>query len=130
MSNPLIRWIKRIEARQVPETIVATAATDITPAQARQGIVVSNRGASGEVIVSLPAATVGMRVAGIVNTAQLLSFDPDGTEIIYGIAGVSLTAGVPIKGNAAGECVQLVCVEPGSWSVVSYNGVWTATGAP
>jgi hypothetical protein len=129
MSNPLIRWIKRIEARQVPETIVATAATTITPAQARQGVVVSNRGATGTVTVTLPAATPGMRVSGIVQAAQLLAFDPAGTEVIFGIAGISLGAGTVIQANAAGECVQLVCTQPGVWSVASVTGVWTATGA-
>ena len=127
--SSLIRWIKRLESRETPKTIVATATTTISYEDATRGVVVSNRGAGAEVIINLPAAVPGMRVAGIVQSAQLLSFDPNGTEIIYGTAGVSLTAGVPIKANAAGECITLVCVEKGSWSVEGFVGVWTATGA-
>lgn len=127
--NTLIRWIKRLESRIAPKTLVATGNVTVTQSEALQGVVVSNRGASGEVIVSLPAALPGMRISGVVQAVQLLSFDPNGTEIVYGIAGVSLGAGNPIKGNAAGECIQLVCVEKGSWSVEAYQGVWTATGA-
>jgi hypothetical protein len=127
--NSLIRWIKRLEARLYPKTIVATGNIEISQTDALRGVVVSNRGASGEVIAALPAALPGMRVSGVVQAVQLLSFDPDGTEIIYGTNGASLTAGVPIKGNAAGECIQLVCVEKGAWVVEAFNGTWTATAA-
>jgi hypothetical protein len=92
-------------------------------------VIVSNRGAQGEVIVSLPAAEPGMRVAGVCNVSQLLSFDPNGTEIIFGTDGITLTAGVPIKGNAAGESIELVCIETGIWNVLSRSGTWTATAA-
>jgi uncharacterized protein (DUF362 family) len=129
MSNPLIRWIKRIESRQVPDTVVATNNTTITHAQAIQGVVVSNKGAGGEVVVSLPAAVPGMRVTGVVQAAQLLGFDPVDTEIIYGTNGVALTEDVAIKANAVGETIQLVCVEKGFWVVTAFSGTWTTTGA-
>lgn len=127
MSNPLIRWIKRIESRQVPETIVATAATTITHQQAKQGIVVSNKGAAAEVVVSLPPAFPGMRVTGVVQAAQTLSLDPVDTEIVYGTNGVALTEDAAIKANAVGETIQLVCVERGYWLVTAFAGTWAAT---
>lgn len=127
--STITRWIKSIEARLVPDTIVATANTVITPAQARQGVVVSNKGAAGEVVFSLPAAVPGMRVTAVVQSAQLLSLDPVDTEIIYGTNGVALTEDVAIKANAVGETLQLVCVEKGFWTVTASAGTWTTTGA-
>ena len=134
--SSLIRWIKRLEAKfplleakLAPKTVIATAATDIAAADALRGIVVSNKGASGEVVFSLPAAEPGMHVTAIVQAAQLLSLDPVDTEIIYGVNGVALTEDVAIKANALGETIQLVCLEAGYWSVAAYTGTWSATGA-
>ena len=127
--STLIRWIKRLEGNLTPKTIVATAATAITHADAVRGVVVSNKGASAEVVVSLPAAVPGMRVTGVVQAVQLLSFDPVDTEIVYGTAGVALTEDVAIKGNALGEYITLTCLEKGFWTVTSFSGTWTATAA-
>ena len=127
--SSLIRWIKRLESRETPKTIVATANTTIAHTDAIRGVVVSNKGAGGEVVVSLPAAVPGMRVTGVVQATQLLGFDPVDTEIIYGTNGVALTEDVAIKANAIGETIQLVCVEKGFWVVTAFNGTWTTTGA-
>jgi hypothetical protein len=130
MSNTLIRWIKRIEARQVPDTVVATAATTITPAQARQGVVVSNLGASGEVVFSLPAATPGMRVTAVVQTAQLLTLDPVDGDIVYDTVGVAQTEDVAIKGNLVGETITLTCLQAGKWVTTAFNGAWDEDATP
>jgi hypothetical protein len=127
--SSLIRWIKRLESREAPKTIVATAATTIAHTDAIRGVVVSNKGAAGEVVISLPAAVPGMRVTGVVQAAQLLSLDPVDTEIIYGTNGVALTEDAAIKANAIGETIQLVCVEAGFWVVTASAGTWSATGA-
>lgn len=141
--SSLVRWIKRLdakfapiaaqfvalEAKLAPKTVVATANADITAADALRGIVVSNKGAVGEVIFSLPEATPGMHVTAVVQAAQLLSLDPVDTEIIYGINGVALTEDVAIKANALGETIQLVCLEAGYWSVAAYTGTWSVNAA-
>lgn len=125
--SSLIRWIKRLESRETPKTIVATAATSIAHTDALRGVVVSNKGAAGEVIFSLPAAVPGMRVAAVVQAVQTLSLDPVDTEIIYGTNGVALTEDAAIKANALGETIQLVCLEKGYWSVEAFTGTWAAT---
>jgi hypothetical protein len=125
--SALIRWIKKVESRLTPVTVVATANTEITHLQAKQGVVVSNRGASGEVVFSLPPAVPGMRVTGVVQAAQTLSLDPVDTEIIFGTNGVALTEDAAIKANAVGETIQLVCLQPGFWTVTAFNGTWGAT---
>lgn len=130
MSNPLIRWIKRLESRETPKVIVATAAVTISDSDARRGVVVSNKGAGAEVVVSLPAARPGMRVTAVVQAAQLLSLDPVDTEIVYGTAGVAQTEDVAIKGNAVGETITLTCLETGFWVVTAFNGVWDPDATP
>jgi hypothetical protein len=127
--STLIRWIKRLESRQTPKTIIATSATSITHEDALRGVVVSNKGAGAEVVFSLPPAVKGMRVTAVVQAVQMLSLDPVHTEIIYGTNGVALTEDVAIKANALGETIQLVCLEKGFWTVVASAGTWTTTGA-
>jgi hypothetical protein len=125
--NSLIRWIKRLEARLYPKTIVATGDIEISQTDALRGVVVVNKGATGTVVVSLPAALPGMRVTGVVAAVQTFELDPVDTEIIYGTNGVALTEDVSIKANAVGETIQLVCLEKGFWTVVAFNGTWGAT---
>jgi hypothetical protein len=128
--SKLTRLLLSVKARTTPKTLIRTANSTITAADALYGgCIVSNKGAAGAIIFNLPPALPGMRVGAIVQAAQLLAIDPNGTEIILGIAGVSLGAGVIIQANALGECIELVCLEKGIWSVISYVGVWTATGA-
>jgi len=119
----------KLKRDSVAPVSVATAARTITPAEANRGIYVTNLGASGEVIFSLPTAKAGMRVNAIVRAAQLLTLDPVDGDIIYGIAGVAQTEDVAIKGNAIGETIQLVSLADNTWSVAAYTGTWTVTAA-
>lgn len=112
-----------------PKAIVTTAAIAITDSDAMRGVVVSNKGAGAEVVISLPAARVGMSVTAVVQAVQLLSLDPVDTEIIYGTNGVALTEDAAIKANALGETIHLVCLQDGFWTVTAFTGTWTATGA-
>lgn len=93
------------------------------------GTIHSNRGASGAITLTLPAAAVGMAYRFTVEAAQELRIDPNGTEVIglpstgaYGAAGKYLVA------DAVGEWVHLVCVEAGKWFAMGYAGTWTAEG--
>lgn len=126
--STLIRWIKRLESREAPKTVVATAATTITHEDAIRGVVVSNLGASAQVTFTLPAAVVGMRVAGIIETdAQELRFNPDGTETIaLPSTGVQGAAGKYLTANAITESIELVCLTAGTWTATRYSGTWTA----
>jgi hypothetical protein len=128
MSNTT-RALLKLKRDSVAPVSVATAARTITPAEANRGIYVSNIGATGEVIFSLPAAVVGMRVNAIVGAAQLLSLDPVDGDIIHGVAGVAQTEDVAIKANAVGETIQLVCLQTGKWFVAAYTGTWSTTAA-
>jgi hypothetical protein len=129
MSNTLYRVIQRVKGRIIPTVLNKTANYTVKADEALYGTVVSNIGATGEVIFSLPAAVPGMRVNAIVQSPQLLTLDPVDGDIIHGIAGVAQTEDVAIKANAVGETVQLVCLVTGKWYVAAYTGTWTVTAA-
>ena len=107
--------------------VVSTADAAVTAAQAIAGVFLSNAGAAGAVTFALPAAVVGMRVTAIVEVAQELRLDPNGTETIaLPSTGVQGAAGKYLTADAVAERVQLVCVTAGTWDVVDYAGTWTA----
>ena len=125
--SALFRIIQRIEARLRPAAVVATADTEITRDQAWNEVVVSNLGAAGAVTFALPAAERGMRVTAVVQAAQELRLDPDGTETAaLPSSGVQQAAGAYLTANAIGETLRLVCITPGTWDVETYLGTWTA----
>lgn len=117
-----------ISLNQVPAPgTILTKTADYTLTTADNGAIVSTAGASGTVVISLPAAVPGMRYGGRVGAAQELRFEPNGSETIsLPSTGVPGAAGKYLTANAAGETVDLVCVVAGTWSVFGYTGTWTA----
>lgn len=90
----------------------------------------SNAGASGNITISLPAASaanVGVRYGFTLAAAQQLRIDPNGTETIsLPSTGAPSGAGKYIVADAVGENVEIACLAVGNWSVLSYTGTWTA----
>lgn len=112
-----------------PPVTVAAAGGAVSAFQALQGITVSNLGASGAATFTLPAAVPGMRVTAVVQVAQELRLDPNGTETIaLPSTGVQGAAGKYLTANALTESVQLICLTAGTWDCISYTGTWTAEG--
>lgn len=105
--------------------VIATSSRTLTAAES--GTVVSNVGASGAVTFTLPPATAGLRFVALVEAAQELRLDPDGTETIaLPSSGVQGAAGKYLVADAIGEKVEIVCVSAGTWDVIHYGGTWTA----
>lgn len=91
------------------------------------GQIFSTKGAAGAVVLTLPAAVVGLRYFFYVGAAQELRIDPNGTETIsLPSTGVAGAAGKYLTANAVGETVYLMCCEAGTWAVMGYTGTWTA----
>jgi hypothetical protein len=112
-----------------PAVTVSAADATVSALQATAGIIVSNAGASGAVTFALPAAVVGMRVTAVVEAAQELRLDPNGTETIaLPSTGVQGAAGKYLTADAVGENVELVCLTAGTWDCTNYTGTWTAQG--
>ena len=96
-------------------------------ANADNGAIFTNAGATGEITFALPPATVGQRYSFAVGAAQELRIDPNGTETIaLPSSGAQQAAGAYIIADAVGEYVDIVCVVAGAWNVTGYIGTWTA----
>ena len=125
--NPLWKIVRRIQNQLHPAVSIATGNTTVTADSAQNGgAVVSNLGATGTVTVALPAAKVGMKVTALVQSAQALRLDPNGTETIALPTGVQQAAGKYITNSTIGSTIQLIVVKQGQWDVAASNGTFTA----
>jgi len=105
--------------------LVDTDGATLTAAES--GTVISNLGASAAATFALPPAVAGLEFIALVEVAQELRLDPNGTETVaLPSSGVQGAAGKYLVADAVGEKVHLVCVSAGTWDVVSYSGTWTA----
>jgi len=107
------------------KTLVDADGATITAAES--GMVISNAGASGAAVFALPPAVVGLEFIALVEAAQEMRLDPNGTETVaLPSTGVQGAAGKYLTADAIGEKVHLICVTAGTWDVISYSGTWTA----
>lgn len=113
------KTLRRVEAHTADDTLTG----------AESGSCHTNTGAGGTVVLTLPAAVVGLEFYFGVGAAQELRLDPDGTETIsLPSTGVAGAAGKYLVADAVGETVHLMCVIAGTWAVMGYTGTWTAEG--
>jgi len=110
--------LRTTEAKTADYTVVALS--DV-------GKTFTNEGASGAVVFSLPAATVGQWYRFTVKVAQELRIDPNGTETMsLPSSGAKQSAGAYLTANADGESLEIECVKAGEWESRYYTGTWTA----
>lgn len=77
--------------------------------------------------MSLPAAAEGLHFTVVVEAAQALRVDPNGTETIaIPSSGVQQAAGKYITNSTVGSRVHFVCITPGTWDAITHQGTWTA----
>ena len=111
--------------RHVQDVEAHTAGDTLTVEE--NGTAHTNTGAAAAIVLTLPAATPGLRFTFGVGAAFELRIDPSGTETIsLPSSGVPGAAGKYLGADAVGETVDLVCLKAGNWSVVGYTGTWTA----
>lgn len=131
-SPPNAAGLAGLAAQSIPQTKVGLRPieahpTDDTLTAAESGSVHTNAGASGAVVLTLPAAVVGLEFFFGVRVAQQLRIDPSGSETIsLPSTGVPGAAGKYLVADAIGETVHLLCVAAGTWAVMGYTGTWTA----
>lgn len=114
-----------LSGRGLVEVEHHTAADTLTVHET--GTLHTNKGATGEVILTLPAATVGLHYKFAVLAAQTLTIEPNGTnQIALPSSGVPGSAGVNLGANAIAETLELVCVDTGVWAVFGFTGTWAA----
>lgn len=86
----------------------------------------NNTGASGAVVISLPAAAAGLQYGAYVGAAQTLELLANGTDTINNGGDVS-AAGGNIAAATVGDFIWLICNAAGQWSTMSIIGDWTLT---
>lgn len=127
-NNDIVEVLRGVWFGAIPRSIEAHTAGDTLTA-AESGSVHTTVGATGEVILVLPAATVGLEFFFYVGAAQDLKIDPDGSETIsLPSTGVPGAGGKYLLADLAGETVHLMCAVAGSWACMGYTGTWTAEG--
>lgn len=126
-NNDQIEIVEEAGVAQGGTGIVEAHTADDTLTVAESGSTHTTYGASGTVVLTLPAATVGLEYWFVVGAAQELRIDPNGTQTIsLPSTGVAGAAGKYLTANAAGESVHLRCVSAGTWAVFGFTGTWTA----
>lgn len=130
MYSLLVNAVNRLNRlTRGSKSIVSATGGTVTDENTRQngGAIVSNAGAAGAATFALPPAKKGMRVTAIVQAAQQLRLDPNGTETIaLPSSGVQSAAGKYVWADAIGETATFVCIVDGKWDCVTYSGTWTA----
>ena len=126
-TTALVFFVSNVRQQQHRKLEVLAKTADYTLTVNDSGRVFTTYGASGTVVFTAPPAVRGLNYRFVVGAAQELRIDPDGTETISlpgtGVAGA---AGKYLTANAAGESVELVCVNNGTWAAFASQGTWTA----
>lgn len=126
--NAILRLVTKNRSRLKPQPLIATTTpVEVPYARATEGgVVVSNKGRGAATVFSLPEATPGARVSAVVQAAFALRLDPSGSETVaLPSTGVQQAAGKYIEADAVAETVDLICITPGTWDVLNFNGTWS-----
>ena len=101
---------------------VVNHTTDAILTEAESGSVHTNRGATGTIVLTLPANAVEGTCFNIaVQETQQIRLDP-GTAAIRDNCGQ--TSDKYKWANAIGECIKLVADSNGDWITLAKNGTW------
>lgn len=87
---------------------------------------VTNTGAAGTVVLSLPPGQLGMSFVAQTNAAQILTINPDDAEYIISDAGSMGSAGGAASCVAAvGQSARFLFIGDGHWHMHNAVGTWT-----
>lgn len=101
-----------------------TASDTLTTTE--NGTIHTTVGATGTVVLTLPAATPGLHYYFYVGAAFALQIEPaSGETISLPSTGVPESADDYISADAVGESVHLMCCKAGTWAVMGYTGTWS-----
>ncbi len=107
--------------------LVRARTADLTLTVAESGIHYTNTGAGGQIVFTLPAATLTNEVSATyqftVTAAQNLRVQAAGTDTIQ-IAGAVITAGGGnVTSNTIAATLRITCTSTGAWTALA-GGVW------
>ena len=97
--------------------------TTTVAAQDTYGGIVTNSGASGAIVLTLPTAVKGMNLRIQLTVAQDVDINPQNADQILGLTDA---AGDAISSDASvGSYVNLISFAAGQWSSAGSSGTWT-----
>lgn len=88
------------------------------------GCCLTNASASGQVIISLPATTIGSSYTLCVDAAQYFQLKAPTGAVIIDSTGSTASAGY-IRSNAVGATLTVICTKANTWFVIAKTGTWT-----
>ena len=103
--------------------VVAKTTTGALTANECRGGVVTNTGAAGAIVLTLPAPVAGMRFKVCLTAALDVDLNPaDGTQIL----GLTNAAGDAISSAATvGNSIELVALSSTQWAAFAASGTWS-----
>lgn len=104
-------------------SVQAEAATDTITAGQLYGGVITNTGAVGAAVYTLPAPVVGMHFRVYLTVAQDVDINPaDGTQIL---ALTNATGDAISSAAAIGNCIELIALSTTTWGAFAVSGTWS-----
>ena len=104
---------------------VAVHVASATLVKEDSGSLLTNLGATGAVVLTLPQdAPIGTEFTAVVSAAQVLSLDPGAAGGIY-IAGAKQADNKTISADDEAESVTLTALGTGDWLASGATGTWT-----
>jgi len=106
-----------------PANSYSQAATATLTADQLYGSTITNTGAAGAVVYTLPAPALGMNFRVYLTVAQDVDINPaDGTTIL----ALTNAAGDAISSAATiGNCIELRALSATTWGAFTVSGTWT-----
>ena len=100
------------------DVVAYTSNQTLTAAECK-GSVITNAGAGGAVVLTLPTAVAGLHVTVIKDAAQDLTITAGGSDTVQGAASI-------INDNTGDlyGCIRLVATDATEWKIVTATGGW------
>ena len=124
VANVTITWPTTAVSSTVEVlSVQAEAATDTITAGQLYGGTITNTGAVGAAVYSLPAPVVGMHFRVYLTVAQDVDVNPaTGTQIL---ALTDATGDAISSAATIGNCIELIALSATTWGAFAVSGTWT-----
>lgn len=111
-----------IARNDIPRVIVTAATATLTADQLYNSTFI-NTGASGAIVLNLPAPQTGMRFRVYLNVAQDVDINAaNSTQIL---ALTNATGDAISSAATIGNCIELVALSSTTWGAFAVSGTWT-----
>jgi len=103
-----------IRAQRIDHTLINT----------ESGTLFTNEGATGTVILTLPAAAIGLEYEFYIQANQTFTITAGSGDTIRSGTNVSTAAGT-VSNNTVGNMIRIVAINSTEWIARTITGTWT-----